>query len=161
MFFKCLSGKCRWKLLLVVFLLPALSACDQEDLNYRQPKTPDAGGPLADIQAQETFNFVVIGDTRTGIGVFKQHIEEINLLAPDCVIDIGDLINGYVDEVQRIEAMWNEFDAIVKGFNVPLVMVPGNHDIWDTNSDQIYRRRYGKTYFSFISYCFEFLTSVI
>ena len=27
---------------------------------------------MADIQAQETFSFVVIGDTRTGIGVFKQ-----------------------------------------------------------------------------------------
>ncbi len=142
-------GKCFCKLLLAVLLLPALFVGCQEDSGSEQPKTPAGGGPLANIQTQETFNFVVIGDTRTGLAVFKQHIKEINLLDPDFVIDTGDLINGYANEVQTIEAMWDKFDAVVKAFKVPLVMVPGNHDIWDTNSDQIYRRRYGTTYFSF------------
>ncbi len=143
------SGKCPGKLLLAPLLLLALFAGCQEDLDHEQAKTPAGGGPLANIQAQETFSFVVIGDTRTGIAFFKQHIKEINLLDPDFVIDTGDLINGYANEVQNTEAMWDKFDAVVKAFKVPLVMVPGNHDIWDTNSDQIYRRRYGKTYFSF------------
>ena len=142
-------GKCLCKSLLAALLLLALFAGCQEDSGPEQSKTPPDGGPLANIQTQETFNFVVIGDTRTGIAVFKQHIKEINLLDPDFVIDSGDLINGYATELRNIETMWDRFDAVVKAFKVPLVMVPGNHDIWDTNSDRIYRRRYGKTYFSF------------
>lgn len=146
---KPLSGKCLCKLFLAAFLFLALSACVQEDLNPPQPKTPPDGGPWANIPDQETFSFVVIGDTRTGIDVFKQNVEEINLLDPDFVIDTGDLIYGYVNEIQQIEAMWDQFDAIVEGFKVPLVLVAGNHDIWDHQSAQIYQRRYGKTYFSF------------
>jgi len=141
--------KAIWKSLLAVLLSQVLIGCTEKDWYYQQPKVLDAGGPLARIPAQETFTFLVIGDTRTGVDVFKRHIEEINLLDPDFVIDVGDMIGGYTDDVGRIEAMWNEFDAIVHRFKVPLVMVVGNHDIWDPVSAEIYRRRYGETYFSF------------
>ncbi len=101
------------------------------------------------VDSTNSFTFVVIGDTRAGVEIFKEQINTINLLSPDFVIDVGDLINGYEKEDQKVEEMWNEFDEIVKGFTCPLVMVPGNHDIWDLQSEQIYRRRYGPTYFSF------------
>jgi len=116
---------------------------------YSQPQVLEAGGPWARIPAQETFMFVVIGDTRTGIDVFKEQIEEINQLDPDLVLDVGDLINGYSGSATKVEAMWDEFDEIVGGFEAPLVMIAGNHDIWDRQAEQIYQRRYGKTYFSF------------
>ena len=132
-----------------ILLVSGLVGCATRDWYYSQPKVLDAGGPLARIPAQETFSFVVIGDTRTGIPIFEQHIDEINLLDPDFVIDVGDLINGYTKDAEEIEAMWNEFDRIVARFTVPFVMVAGNHDIWDPTSAEIYRRRYGKTYFSF------------
>lgn len=108
------------------------------------------GGPLAKVTPDKSFHFVVIGDTRTGINIFSSQRDEINCLDPDFVIDVGDLIDGgYVDDKARTEEMWNEFDTIVEQFTVPFVMVPGNHDIWDTSSREIYERRYGKTYFSF------------
>lgn len=111
-----------------------------------QPVLSD-GGPLAKIDQHEAFTFAVCGDTRTGISVFKQQRDEINLLAPDFVINHGDFIEGH-DDV-RAEKMWDEFDGIVKEFTVPFVMVVGNHDIWSHSSRAIYERRYGKTYYSF------------
>ena len=42
-------------------------------------------GPLARIGEDGAFSFVVIGDTRTGIPVFKQQRDEINRFDPDFV----------------------------------------------------------------------------
>lgn len=105
------------------------------------------GGPHSTIQPQPTFKFVVIGDTRSGVAVFERCIAEINLLSPDLVLDVGDLILG--GKNSRITAMWDEFDERVKKFQVPFVMIAGNHDIWSRKSREIYEQRYGKTYFSF------------
>ena len=92
----------------------------------------------------------MIGDTRTGIDIYKEQIRTINLLSPDLVVDVGDLIGGYIDDPQIINSMWDEFDTIVSLFQVPFVMVPGNHDIWDLQSEAIWEKRYGPKYFSFV-----------
>ncbi len=119
--------------------------------NWYNPKqrTLPGGGPLAKVSADHTFSFVIIGDTRTGIETFQKQIDEINLLDPDMVIDVGDMVPGYAKKPAKIEAMWDEFDKIVSRFKVPLIMVHGNHDIWSPLSRKIYQRRYGKLYFSF------------
>ena len=121
-------------------LIPAVAASAESVLQ---------GGPHSSLQVEPTFKFVVIGDTRTGVSVFERCIAEINLLAPDLVLDVGDLIPGYKEDIRQITAMWDEFDERVKRFRVPFVMVAGNHDIWGRDSRKIYEQRYGKTYFSF------------
>ena len=106
------------------------------------PANPAIGG-------QESFTFAITGDPRDGLDIFREQIRTNNMLSPDFVIGLGDLISGYVDQVEKIEAMWDECDSVVTGLEVPLVMVPGNHDIWDAQSQRIYERRYGPKYFSF------------
>ena len=65
----------------VLFFTAAFLGCNQEKAwYYDQPRALDAGGPLARIAAEETFSFVVIGDTRTGIKIFQKQIDEINRL---------------------------------------------------------------------------------
>lgn len=99
--------------------------------------------------ACERFNFVVIGDTGADTSVFRRNIADINRLDPDFVIDIGDLIKGGESDPARINAMWDEFDEVIKDVQVPFIMVPGNHDIYSRVSEKIYYQRYGQTYFSF------------
>ncbi len=135
-------------LLVLLSCLLLVGCAGRQSFKSGAVSTPD-GGPLAKIKADESFTFVVIGDSRTGISIFKQQIDEINLLDPDFVINSGDLIDGGPGEAAEIEAMWDEFDEIVTRFQVPLVMVCGNHDIWSQLSRAIYERRYGRTYFSF------------
>ena len=137
---KGLWSKTLATLALACLLIPAVAASAESVLQ---------GGPHSSLQVEPTFKFVVIGDTRTGVSVFERCIAEINLLAPDLVLDVGDLIEGYKEDIRQIIATWDEFDERVKKFQVPLVMVAGNHDIWGRDSRKIYEQRYGKTYFSF------------
>ena len=145
------KGSCGKTLLILLFgclLIPTL-ARSAESNPTRDDQPALQGGPHSSLQVQPTFRFVVIGDTRTGVDVFERNIDEINSLDPDLVLDVGDLIPGYTDDERQITAMWNEFDERVKRFQVPFVMVVGNHDIWDQRSRNIYQQRYGQTYFSF------------
>ena len=136
-------------LVAMVLMSGLLSSCAENNWYYRKEQKLPGGGPLAKLKAEPTFTFVVVGDTRTGIKIFRKEIKEINLLSPDMVIDVGDMIPGYSTDKSKIESMWNQFDKTVAHFEEPLVMVAGNHDIWSPLSRKIYERRYGRTYFSF------------
>ena len=62
------------------------------------------------------FNFVVVTD-RTGgerKGIWEKGIEKINLMQPAFVVSVGDLINGYTEDLNKIENEWNEFNSFVK-----------------------------------------------
>lgn len=144
-----------FRLFMVWGMLVGLGGCAESRWYHGDERKLSGGGPDARLKAEHSFHFVVIGDTRTGHKVFEENIAEINQLDPDLVVDIGDLIGGYVrgDDASahtaKIEAMWDDFDRRVEKFEVPLVMVAGNHDIWNPLSRKIYEQRYGRTYFSF------------
>lgn len=76
-------------------------------------------------------------------------IEEINLLNPDFVVIVGDLIRGYTSDNELLKKEWEEFDRVVAGFRMPFHLVVGNHDVWDENSEEVFKDRYGKLYYSF------------
>ncbi|RKY77211.1 hypothetical protein DRQ12_08675 [candidate division KSB1 bacterium] len=108
-------------------------------------------------QGGMNFHFVVLGDTRPHGGAnvitqpkeFKENIRAINLIMPDFVIDVGDLIHGYIEDEELIDKEWDDFDKTVAMFKIPLHMVIGNHDVWNKKSEDIYRKRYGDLYYSF------------
>ena len=106
----------------------------------------------------ENFRFVVMGDNRphwdaddsiTQPEEFKENIRAINLLDPDFVIDVGDLIRGYTDSAELLQKEWDDFDRTIKSFEMPFDLVVGNHDVRDELSQQIYLQRYGRLYYSF------------
>lgn len=99
----------------------------------------------------QNFNFVVLGDRTANAKteVFELIIDEIKILNPDFLINVGDLIEGYTDDANTIESEW---DYIIRQLNrtgVPYYLTPGNHDIWDAKSESIYCKHFGKTYYSF------------
>ena len=102
-----------------------------------------AGGPWASLRDDQSFQFVVIGDTHHASEAIRGQFQEINCLGPDLVIHLGDLtVDGRPEE-------WDAWDRMANELAVPLVMIPGNHDIYDPASRQCYEGRYGKTFFSF------------
>src|SRR5262249_20182937 len=57
------------------------------------------------------FKFLVVSD-RTGghrAGVFSQAVEQINLLQPEFVVSVGDLIEGYTKDADKLTEQWKEF----------------------------------------------------
>lgn len=99
----------------------------------------------------QNFNFVVLGDRTAGAKneVFESIIEEIKILSPDFLLNVGDLIEGYTDDEKTIEAEWNYIIEQLNRTDVPYFLTPGNHDIWSAKSESIYIRHFGKTYYSF------------
>jgi len=95
--------------------------------------------------------FAIIGD-RTGghtPGVYGEIIEEIERLKPDFVISVGDLIEGYIDNEDQILEQWDEYKHLRDPLTMPFYNTPGNHDIWDDQSEKIYLEQEGQPYYSF------------
>jgi len=101
----------------------------------------------------QDLKFVVISDTnpdfwhQTDFSVFEREIEQINHLKPDLVINLGDLIYGY--GVKGTRRQWERYLGVIKKFEVPYYQIPGNHDIFNKKSREIYLDIFNKTYFSF------------
>ncbi|MCA8976303.1 MAG: metallophosphoesterase [Planctomycetes bacterium] len=88
----------------------------------------------------DAFGFVVFGD-RTGgppdgIEVLDQAVRDANLLDPDLVFTVGDLVNGYNDTPQWL-LQAAEFKASMNRLRMPWFPVAGNHDIyWRGNGER-------------------------
>lgn len=100
----------------------------------------------------EQFQFVVIGD-RTGghrAKIFSRAVHQINLLQPEFVMSVGDLIEGYTENMERVDAEWKEFEGYVKKFQMPFFYVPGNHDLANREMIEHWGGRYGRSYYHFV-----------
>jgi UDP-2,3-diacylglucosamine pyrophosphatase LpxH len=99
----------------------------------------------------DQFQFAVVSD-RTGghrEKVFSRAVRQVNLLQPQFVMSVGDLIEGYTLKEDRIKDEWDEFDGYVKRFEMPFFYVPGNHDLTNTAMVTKWGERYGKRYYHF------------
>lgn len=104
------------------------------------------------LNQPENFQFAIVGD-RTGEhreGVFASAVGQLNLLRPEFVISVGDLIEGYSEDKQVLEQEWQEFDAHVKGLDMPFYYVVGNHDMGNDVMLEMWRQRLGPTYYHFV-----------
>ncbi len=111
--------------------------------------------PWTHLRAQndaETFQFAIVSDRTGGMrqGVFDSAVHKLNLLRPELVMSVGDLIEGYSENERKLESQWDEFDALVRRLSAPFFYVPGNHDLSNDVMRDVWRRRYGNTYYSFV-----------
>jgi len=98
------------------------------------------------------FRFVIIGDRTGGANAqetFRLAMPQINLLQPEFVINVGDLIEGYSDETAELNAEWDDVDAMLGTLEMPFFRVPGNHDIANRTAQGVWRERYGSTRYHF------------
>lgn len=123
----------------------------------RGPRADDVGTktPWTSLNynnSEDTFRYAIVSD-RTGghrEGIFSRAINYLNLMQPEFVLSVGDLIEGYSDKVPAIEGMWKEFDGYIAKLTVPFFHVPGNHDTANTTMTKYWKDKFGKLYYHFV-----------
>jgi len=98
------------------------------------------------------FQFAIVTDRTGGArrGIFESAVEKLNLLQPEFVMSVGDLIGGYTEDEQSIDRQWDEFNGFVQELEMPFFYVPGNHDITNAVMARKWKERHGRTYYHFV-----------
>lgn len=124
--------------------------------------TRDSQVVLPLTKEDDAFVFAVFGD-RTGgpaegINVLADAVRDVNLIEPDMVMTVGDLINGYNQTAPWMTQM-KEYKAVMKHLICPWFPVAGNHDVYwrptnDPNMpvgqhDKNYEMHFGPLWYSF------------
>jgi len=101
-------------------------------------------GLVAFPEPGNDFRFSILGD-RSGAAtpqVYERVWREVDLLHPDFVINVGDVIPGNDDD--RAESEWWEVERLWARYPYPRYFTPGNHDIWSADSRQLYEKVTGR-----------------
>lgn len=125
-------------LALLALLLPVSIAAQQP-----APAPP----PLGDA-----YTFVVLGHVRGGRAgpnpKLAELLDEVRRIKPAFAVLTGDMIWGDVDNnpARRDTVLreWVHLDSAMATLGVPTYRVPGNHEIQDVVTRDLYRERYGQ-----------------
>ena len=154
------------KILLAVFSLLALSVAANEVFKHSLPAGKKPWTHEKFLNDSGKFTFVIIPD-RTGNerpGVFADAVKKANMLQPDFIITVGDIIQGPThikrQSPAHLREQWKELLSITEKSAAPFFYVAGNHDISRTrpgfpraneDSSMVWKEFAGNnTYYSFI-----------
>lgn len=140
----------------LLFLLLSYPAWNQEEQHPELLiEQPSGAKPWTNLHINDKpgqFQFAIVTD-RTGghrPGIFEKGVEKLNLLQPEFVISVGDLIEGYTTDTIEINRQWDEFCGFVKQLEMPFFFVPGNHDLTNPTMERVWKERFGPTHYSFV-----------
>jgi Calcineurin-like phosphoesterase len=100
---------------------------------------------------REEFQFAIVSD-RTGghrEKIFSRAVEQLNLLQPEFVLSVGDLIEGYSTDREKVLDQWKEFQTYTAKLQMPFFYVPGNHDLTNPDQEKIWEQKFGRRYYHF------------
>jgi hypothetical protein len=100
----------------------------------------------------KNFKFAIVSDRAGGVrpGVFLDAVNKLNLIMPEFVMSVGDFIPGNTADTAKLKKEWAEFDAELKPLKVPFFFVPGNHDINNDVMREVWKKRSGVPFYSFV-----------
>lgn len=151
-------------LLLVILLTAAVNG--KENFKHDLPAGKKPWTHENFIAGKGKFSFAIIPD-RTGSerkGVFEQAVKKANMLQPDFIMTVGDLIQGPTSKNKQspdhLREQWKELLSFTEKSEAPFFYLAGNHDISrsrngfplaNENSTLVWKEFAGvNTYYSFI-----------
>ncbi len=116
-------------LVLLLFAFASPLVADEGHVATDRPAARVLGLP----PKEASFHFVIFGD-RTGgppegLDVLRRAVRDTNLLDPDFVMTVGDLVPGYNRQGPWLEQM-RTYREIMSHLEMPWYPVAGNHDVY-------------------------------
>ena len=146
---------------IIVSLLICLVGCTSVAPVFRSEVSPRANAwtHLNFYDNPDNFTFAIVSDLygRNRPGVFEQAIVKLNLLKPEFVVTVGDLIEGNTEDNALLDQQWDQFGSWVNELYMPFFYVPGNHDIGNEVMAKKWQQRFGRSYYYFIYHNVLFL----
>ena len=141
------------KAMIIVIAFAALSQSvwaqgTEAVFSYDKERITDAK-PWTDKQFQndpEEFQFAIIGDRTGGAnvqGTFERAMAQLNLLQPEFVINVGDIIEGYTKDKAELHAQWEEAEGMTSMLGLPFFYTRGNHDVSYPEAREVWKERHG------------------
>lgn len=98
------------------------------------------------------FTFAVFSDLYGGERdrIFNIAMAQLNLLRPELILSVGDLIDGGTEDRERLSLEWNAFDEKVGRSLAPSFYVGGNHDLTNLTMRDVWSERYSARYYHFV-----------
>ena len=102
--------------------------------------------------ADDKFTFAVFSDLTGGERdrIFEIAVAQLNLLRPELIINVGDLIDGGTEDIGEIDAQWDSFDERADEARAPVFYVGGNHDLSGSVLQGVWDERIGRRYYHFV-----------
>ncbi len=142
----------RTSLFLIISILASIITFAQEKPTVMTIESPNKPWTNLDFNNDSrNFHFVVTPD-HTGAhrsGILQKGIDRINLMQPEFVVSVGDLIEGYTPDQNDIENQWTEFNNSIKHLKMPFFYVAGNHDYTNQVMAGLWQQKYGTDYYYF------------
>ena len=100
----------------------------------------------------DKFTFAVFSDLTGGERekVFEIAVAQLNLLRPELIMNVGDLIEGDSKDEAGLAAEWDSFDKRAQASFAPVFYAGGNHDLTGEMLRKVWGERYGPTYYHFV-----------
>jgi hypothetical protein len=134
---------------LLLLIFTCLCAQTEFEHELKGEKVPWSSKDFAN--SPNDFQFAIVSDRTGGMraGVFAKAAHKLNLLNPEFVLSVGDLIDGYTEDDAILTRQWVEFDSILTTLDMRFFPLPGNHDISNHYMRKLWLDRYGYSYYGF------------
>jgi len=140
----------------VLALLLCLAGCDDTGPITSETFRTDVS---ADVRPWTHENFDASGDKVTFAvfsdltggerpRVFEIAVAQLNLLRPELIVNVGDLIEGGTDRAE-LDGQWDSFDARARKARAPVFYTGGNHDLLGEEMRRTWEDRLGARYYHF------------
>jgi len=102
--------------------------------------------------ADGKFTFALFSDLTGGErpGVFNVAVEQLRLLRPELIVNVGDLIEGGTTDRAELNREWADFDRRAERTRAPVFYLGGNHDLSNPVMWQVWDERRGRRYYHFL-----------
>ena len=98
------------------------------------------------------FTFAVFADLTGGERprIFDIAVAQLNLLRPELIINVGDLIEGDATGIDELNEQWDVFDERAAKAKAPIFYAGGNHDLTGDALRAVWEARNGPRYYHFV-----------